>query len=338
VDDVRAFIDATEAFFSALASVGWGALALAVFFHVLKLALRVRAWQNILRAAHPGERVPYGGVFGAYIAGVGVNSIAPARAGDLVKLYLAKRRVRHSNYPTLTSTLVVETLFDFVVATGLFFYALKLGLLPGAPDLPALPAFDWSFVVEHPRLAAFFGSVLLAGILIFTAWAARRVTAFREKVVRGFDVLRDRNVFLTQVVSWQALSWVARVLSVYFFLRAFHVDATVETTAAVLVVQGLSTLLPFTPGGLGTQQAVLLFALSGAATRSTILAFSVGMQLVTVVVNVVIGFAAIAVMMRTLRWRGRVFAPEEGLATEPAAPQNAASERAGSPSRSTLRG
>src|ERR671922_769618 len=110
VDDVRAFIDATEAFFSALASVGWGALALAILFHVLKLVLRVRAWQNILRASYPGERVPYGGVFGAYVAGVGVNSLAPARAGDLVKLYLAKRRVRQSNYPTLTSTLVVETL------------------------------------------------------------------------------------------------------------------------------------------------------------------------------------------------------------------------------------
>jgi uncharacterized membrane protein YbhN (UPF0104 family) len=338
VDDVRAFLDATEAFFSALASVSWGALFLGILFHVVKLALRVRAWQNILRAAYPSERVAYGGVFGAYLAGVGVNSIAPARAGDFVKLYLAKRRVRHSSYPTLTSTLVVETLFDFVVATALFFYALKLGILPGAPDLPALPAFDWSFVVEHPRLAALLGSILLAGILIFTAWASRHVTAFREKVSRGFDILRHRDVFLTQVVTWQAASWVARVLSVFFFLRAFHVDATFETTAAVLVVQGLSTLLPFTPGGLGTQQAVLLFALSGAAARSTILAFSVGMQLVTVVVNVVIGFAAIAVMMRTLRWRGRVFAPEEGLVTEPAGSPTGPTEPAGSRSKSTLPG
>ena len=59
---------------------------------------------------------------------------------------------------------------------------------------------------------------------------------------------------------------------------------------------------------------MLVFALSGAAARSDVLAFSVGMQLVTVVVNVVLGFAAIAVMLRTLRWRGHVFAPEEGLA------------------------
>jgi len=124
VDDVRAFLDATEAFFSALASVGWGALLLGVLFHVVRLALRVRGWQNILRASYPSSSVPYSTAFGAYVAGVGINSIAPARAGDVVKVYLAKHRIEGSSYPTLGSTLVVETIFDFVVATGLFLYAI----------------------------------------------------------------------------------------------------------------------------------------------------------------------------------------------------------------------
>lgn len=313
MDDVRAFIDASEAFFRAIASVGWGALALAVAFHVAKLALRVRGWQNILRAAYPSARVGYTGVFGSYVAGVGVNSIVPARGGDLVKLYLAKRRVRASAYPTLASTLVVETLVDFVIATGLFLYAVKLGLLPGVPDLPALPAFDWSFVIRHPLVAAFFGSVLLGGAILLVAWASRQVTAFRAKVTRGFVILGDRRRYAREVVSWQLASWFARAFSVYFFLEAFHVEASVQTTIAVLVIQGLSTLLPFTPGGAGTQQAVLVFALAGEAARSQVLAFSVGMQIVTVAANLVLGFAAIAIMMRTLRWRRHVLAADEGL-------------------------
>lgn len=330
MEDVQAFVNASRAFLGALAAVGWTALALGVAFHVIKLVLRVRAWQNILRAAHPGKRVRYSGVFGAYVAGVGVNSIAPARGGDLVKLYLAKRRVEGSAYPTLGSTLVVETLFDFVLASALFLYALRLGLLPGVPDLPALPAFDWSFVVRHPRIAAFAGAVLLGGLILLAAWASRHVTAFRQKVRMGFTILGDRRAFLIQVVSWQAASWVARALGVYFFLRAFHVEATAETTIAVLVVQGLSTMLPFTPGGAGTQQAILVFALAGTAPRSTILAFSFGMQAITVAVNLVLGFAAIALMLRTLRWREHVFAPEEGLAPP--------SEPTGEPPRSALRG
>jgi uncharacterized membrane protein YbhN (UPF0104 family) len=329
VDDVRAFIDAAQAFFSALASVAWIPLALAIVFHVTRLTLRVRAWQNILRASHPGSEVPFSTTFGAYVAGVGINSIVPARGGDVVKVYVAKHRIAGSSYPTLGSTLLVETLFDFVVATGLFIYAISLGVLPGLPDLPRIPAFDWSFVVEHPRLAAFLGCVLLGAAIVGVAWASRHVNHFKEKVARGFLILGDRRAFLTQVVAWQAASWIARAFTVYFFLRAFHIDAGVDTVVAVLVVQGLSTLLPFTPGGAGTQQAVLVFALRGTAAASAVLAFSVGMQIVTVAVNVALGFGALALMLRTLNVRRHLFAARQDVAT---------AESTAPPSRSTLRG
>jgi uncharacterized membrane protein YbhN (UPF0104 family) len=306
VDDVRAFLDASEAFFRAVAAVSWGALTLAILFHILRLLLRVRGWQNIIRAAYPGTKVRYRSVFGSYMAGVGVNAIVPARGGDVVKLYLVKHRVEGSTYPTLTSSLVVETLFDFVVASVLFLAAIQMGILPGLPDLPRLPAFDWTFVVEHPRAAAFLGSVILGGAVLLVAWATRHVKNFKEKVALGFAVLRDWHVYVRQVVSWQAASWAARIASTFFFLRAFHVDATAETTIAVLVVGSLSTVLPFTPGGAGTQQAILVFALAGAASSSTILAFSFGQQLVVTIVNVALGFGAILLMLGTLRWRGHV--------------------------------
>jgi uncharacterized membrane protein YbhN (UPF0104 family) len=328
VDDVHAFLDAVQAFFSQIAAVSFGPLALAILLHVLKLALRVRAWQNILRASYPEATVPYRGIFGSYVAGVGVNSIAPARGGDLVKLYLAKRRVEGSTYPTLASSLVVETIFDFVVATALLLWALKLGILPGVPDLPRLPAFDWTFVIEHPELAALLGGVLLFGAVLFARWASHHVNALRAKLARGFAVLHDRRAFVRDVVSWQAASWLARIGSVWFFLEAFHIDATAETTVAVLVVQSLSTLLPFTPGGAGAQQAVLVFTLAGTASATAILSFSVGMQLTTVAVNVVLGFGAIAVMLRTLSWRRHVESERE-LATPvaPAGPEPARAPR-----------
>jgi uncharacterized membrane protein YbhN (UPF0104 family) len=336
VDDVRSFLDASEAFFKAFAAVAWGALLLAVVFHVVRLALRVRAWQNILHAAYPGTRIPYRTVFGSYLAGVGVNAVVPARGGDVVKLYLVKHRVEASTYPTLASSLVVETLFDFVVASVLFLIAIQLGLLPGLPELPDLRAFDWTFVVEHPRLAFFFGSIMLGGLIILLAWAARHVRNFKEKVTLGFAILRDRRMYFREVVSWQAASWVARIASTFFFLRAFHVDATAETTLAVLVVQGLSTVLPFTPGGAGTQQAILVFALAGAASASTILAFSFGQQLVVTIVNVALGFGAILLMMGTLRWRGHVRGVEAEVRGSEAQPPETEANRpqAGARSRS----
>ncbi len=335
MDDVRGFLDACQAFFDTIASVAFWPLLLAVSLHVLKLLLRGRAWQNILRSSYPESEVPYWGVFGSYMAGVGVNSLAPARGGDLVKLYLVRRQVDNSSYPTLASSLVVETLFDFVVSSILFLWALKLGILPGLPDLPALPAFDWAFVVRHPVIAAFIGCVLIGLIIIGLSWASHHVAQFGEKLAQGFAILHDRRAFLTGVVTWQAASWLARGAAVYFFLEAFHIPASVEATVTVLVVQGLSTLLPFTPGGAGTQQAVLVYAFSGTAAASTVLGFSVGMQLVTTAVNVVLGFGFIAVMLRTLRWKQHVLADQE---LRKATSEPAPSEPAASSSRSVLRG
>ena len=308
MDDVRGFLDACQAFFDTITSVAFWPLLLAVSLHVLKLLLRGRAWQNILRASYPGERVPYWGVFGSYMAGVGVNSLAPARGGDVVKLYLVKRQVKESSYPTLASSLVVETLFDFVVASVLFLWAIKVGppARGAGPPRTCRPSTGRSSSptpCSQPSSAAFSSASRSSGM----AWASHRVNEFREKLAQGFAILHDRRAFLTGVVTWQAASWLARGAAVYFFLEAFHIPASVQATVTVLVVQGLSTLLPFTPGGAGTQQAVLVFAFSGTAAASTVLGFSVGMQLVTTAVNVLLGFGAIAVMLRTLRWRQHVY-------------------------------
>ncbi len=307
MDDVRQFVDAVESFWRHLAAVGWGALALGCLMHVFRLSARVRAWQNILRAAYPEARVLFRDVFAAYWAGVAVNALTPARGGDVVKLYIAKHRVKQgTTYPTLASSLLVETLFDLVFGVCLLLTAAQLGLLPALPDLPKIPAFDWSYAVEHPRIAAIFGVVLLIAIVVVTVWATRHIVAFKERVRLGFAVLNDWHVYLREVVSWQALSWAFRIASVSFFLRAFHVPVNWETVLTVLVVSGVATTLPLTPGGLGTTQAVLVFALSGWASASAVLSFSVGMQISTVVVNVVIGFGAIAATLGTLRWKDRV--------------------------------
>jgi uncharacterized membrane protein YbhN (UPF0104 family) len=306
VEDVRPVVDAFDAFVSHLAAVAWIPVGIAVGLHLVRLACRARAWQHIVAAACPRDRFGYGTALGAYVAGVGVNAIAPARAGDVLKVYLAKRQLPDASYATLASTLVVETLFDFVVGIGLFTWAISAGVLPGVPDISRLSALDWRLVVEHPRLAAIAAGVLAGlGVLAF-AWCSKRARAFWAHVRDGFVILSDRRAFFTQVVSWQALSWVARYFAVAEFLRAFHVDSSPQIVLSVLVVGSLSTLLPFTPGGVGTQQAVLVFVLGGTTSAAAVLSFSIGMHAISVALNVVVGFTAIGAMLRTLRWRDQV--------------------------------
>jgi uncharacterized membrane protein YbhN (UPF0104 family) len=310
---VGKIIDAAGEFFHHLAEVHWLPLAVALGFHLLRLLTRAPAWRNIIRASYPGTTVPRRSVLGAYLAGVGVNAIVPARGGDLLRLYLVRHRVGDTSYPTLGSTLIVETLLDTVIAGGILVWALAIGVLPGLDVLPHLPQVDWSWPLRHKREAAIIGAVWLVVLILFVVIAIRRVREFKERVRQGFKILGTPRRYVSQVVTWQLASWGFRIASVYFFLEAFRVPATLHNALLVLVVQSLSTLFPFTPGGVGTQQGLLVYVFSRAGTgiaRSLLLSFSVGVYVATTILNVALGFGALFLMLGTLRWR-RVVVPEE---------------------------
>jgi uncharacterized membrane protein YbhN (UPF0104 family) len=298
---VGEFFHAVRVFFDHLASVGWGALGIALAFHFAKVAVRTVAWRNIIQAAYPQTRVPLPPVFGAYVAGVGINSIAPARVGDLVKLYLVRHKIPGTTYTTLASTLFAETLVDLVLAGAIFIWALTQGVLPGLNVLPNLPTFDWGWLLRHGRLTATLVALLVLGILWFLWWASRHIEGFKQRVGAGLAILRDRPRYLREVVSWQVLSWVFRIASLFFFLRAFHVRATVHNALLAQTVDSLATLLPFSPGGAGTKQGLLVYVLRGQASSSQLLAFSVGTNIAIVVFNVAVAAIAVFLMLRTLR-------------------------------------
>jgi uncharacterized membrane protein YbhN (UPF0104 family) len=301
--DLQTFFHAVHEFFGHLAAVDFGALSIACAFQVARLLVRTRAWRNIIAAAYPESRVRWRHVLGGYLAGVGLNALTPARGGDVLKLFLVKRRVEGSTYPTLAATLVVETLFDAVVGVGLLLWALHLGGLPSLDRLPRLPSIDWGWPLRHPRIAEIGALALgiLIGVLLVVA--TRRVQAFWKRVAQGFAILRDPPAYLTGVVTWQALSWGFRLGAVYWMLRAFNLPASVHNALLVQIAQSLSTVLPITPGGAGTEQGLLLYLFRGKAGRTEVLSFSVGMHIAIVVVNVLLGVVAVALLTRSLRVR-----------------------------------
>jgi len=297
------FFHAVHVFFDHLAGVGWMALAVGLAIHFARLLTRTVAWRNILAASYPNEHWRWRSVARAYIGGVGINSIVPGRAGDLVKLYLVHREQPATTYTTLASTLVTETLLDLVLATSIFLWALTQGVLPSLHVLPTIPAFDWGWLFRDPRTTAIVAAALTVGAIWLWYWASQHVADFKQRVGQGFAILRDRRRYGREVVSWQLLSWVLRIASLYWFLRAFHVHASVHNALLAQVVDSFSTLLPFSPGGAGTKQGLLVYVLRGEASSSTLLAFSVGQYVAVTIFNVVIGAIAIFASLGTLRLR-----------------------------------
>lgn len=297
---------AFRVFFDHVRAIAWLPVAYAVACQSLKLAVRSRAWRNILAAAYPDTRVRWRSVFGAYAAGVGVNAIVPVRGGDVLKLFLVRRRVEGATFATLGATLLVETLVDAVLSAALIVWAVETNVLPGLHVLHRLPSVDWFWLFGHPRAAAAVaGGTLVLGF-VAGLWAAARIAAFRHRVAQGFAVLHTPGRYLRGVVAWQLLDWTLRLATIFFFLRAFHVHADVHNALRVQVTESLSTIVPLTPAGIGTAQALVVFVLSGEASRGALLSFSVGMKTIQSAFNAALGLTAIAVMLRTLHWRRAV--------------------------------
>ena len=300
---MHAFFHAVSVFWDHLAAVRWEALAIALGCQYLKLVFRGVAWRNILAAAYPETRVRTLPVFGAYVAGVGVNAIAPARVGDLVKLYLVKHRIEGSTYPALASSLFTETLFDFFAAGAIFIWALTAGVVPSRRVIEHLPSVDWSWPLRHPKATLAIGIVLLVLVIVGIVYARRRVESFRRDLGRGVAILHEPRAYFGKVVSLQALSWVARLATIYWFLRAFRLTPSLHNALVVQTVESLSTLMPVTPGGAGTKQGLTAYALRHEFSVPAVVSFSVGMNIAIVVANVLLGAIALLLMARTLRWR-----------------------------------
>jgi uncharacterized membrane protein YbhN (UPF0104 family) len=306
LSSISAFTDAARVFLNHLADVKLWPLAIALLLHTANLLLRTCAWYAILRAAYPGTSYRYRSCAGAYLAGVGVNAIAPARGGDLVKIFLTRTRLPGSTTPTIIASLLVETLTDIVLGAVLLSYALTQHVLPRVPELPSIPAFEWSWAVANPTLAAIIATfILLAGILIVRR-AKAAGQAFAARVRQGFTILRTPRRYVIAVVIPQVAGWICRVGAAAAFLEAFGIPGTLRNALLVMVVGSLTTLLPVTPGGVGTQQALIVVVLSGAASDAHLLSFSVGAQAAVIVANALIGGVALVLMLRTLSLRSAI--------------------------------
>jgi uncharacterized membrane protein YbhN (UPF0104 family) len=284
---------------------------LALVFQIANLILRSFAFRNVLAAAYPEKRISPVTVGGAYAAGVALNAFAPARGGEALKIALLRLRIPGSSVPTLVSAGVLLTVLDAAIGSSLIAGAWGFGLLPSLPP-PRLPSID--ALTGHPLVVGAIGLTLVVASLLAGGPILRRARGLWLHVEQGGAILRTPMRYLRSVVTLQLAGWACRTGVAFSLLAAFHLPATVPVAVLVVVAGGLSTLVP-TPGGAGTQQVLLVYALQQTASTAAALSFSVGMQVGITTVNTIIGVAALMLMFRTLRPVAAVRAVRRSTAT-----------------------
>jgi uncharacterized protein (TIRG00374 family) len=296
---ISSFFNAVGQFFSDLAAVHWLALALGLLFFGLNLTVRSRADFHSLRAAYPAVGFQWRRVWGAYFAAVGFNNVVPARGGDVIKLFLTRSSIPGSRYPTVASAFFVQSIFDASVGVLVLIFAFTQGVFPKPPDFSKLSSFDISYLAAHFHLTLFLITAL--GVLGLVAFAllSERAKAFWARVRQGVTILSDRRRYLREVAALQAVGWMCRFAAFWFLLEAFRIGASVKNVLLVFAVNQVAGAVPFTPGGAGVQQALLVkvFATSGAST-AVVAAYSVGQQIAIAVFTALVGLGAIVFIFR----------------------------------------
>jgi hypothetical protein len=206
----------------------------------------------------------------------------PAKGGEAVKVGLLRMQLPGASMLTLAGATSVVLLFDAMIGISALLTA-WLGF-----GLPAPPhAFHADRLLAHPWM--------LAGACVVVAVVARRVArplrSGARKLARGAAVLRSPRRALLRVASWQLLAWCCRVGAALAMLAAFGLHADPKAAVLVVVLGGMSTLAP--AGGAGAQQLLVVYGLTGVASASSALTFSVGMQLLLTSVNCLLGLAAV---------------------------------------------
>ncbi len=238
-------------------------LAALFALQVATMAMTAYQWHVLLRKEDPSLR--FRDVFQVHLAGNFVESVTPSSklGGEAAKVYLFRRRTG-ACYHTLTSFLLVHKYVSLLP-----FLAICAAFLVAAPFLIALPA------------AVYAAFVMLAIPLGLLAWSINRgprpaghrpeAPGLRGRAAKAVDYLATaasrsrelsppaerRSLFLLSFVVWG-------LYPVKIFLVASLLGIEIGLTLAIAATYAayLVSMLPLTPGGLGTFEGTLALVLS----------------------------------------------------------------------------
>jgi glycosyltransferase 2 family protein len=236
---------------AALAHANGTWLCIALVFIGIDFTLKIYRWRTMLHEL--GAPVSTAQAAIPFMGCVALNNILPFRAGDVIRVVAFRALTRLSTSAQL-STLILERLLDVATLLALLFATLSIGQIDVLPP-PLLRAFEAAAALIVGALAAF-----LAAPGVFT-WLSRRAEALWP-ILRPLvgAVLRlslavsslSRPGLLGRLAALSVLAWLAEAGAYLAVGHALGIGSNVEVAITALAVGTLSTLIPSSPGYIGT--------------------------------------------------------------------------------------
>jgi uncharacterized protein (TIRG00374 family) len=237
------------------ANFWWLLPGIAAYF--IAVAVRTWRWSYLLR---PYKHVSFGSLYETVVIGYMGNNVYPARAGELVRAYVLRRK---EGIPIAFSlaTVLLERITDGIVMVAF--------VLIGLPNVANLPPSANSIVLIAAGLfavaVAVFFWMALAPVMaermahaVITRVIPHRfqglLLGFVTRFVQGARSL-SRPADLFMIVFSTALAWLIETVKYWFVMHAFSFNLTFVDLMLVNGVANLFTIIPSGPGYVGTYDA-----------------------------------------------------------------------------------
>lgn len=238
-------------------------VALGILSYFLALVVRTWRWQVLLS---PIKTISILKLFPVLSAGYMANNVYPARAGDLLRTVLLRKKEEVPISASL-ATILVEHLFDGIAILALVL--LNLGQLTRYA-----PSSQWVSIIENSAfwVGLVFGLILLLFIAMvmipermrgISSWVIDHIlpTKIRsavkdivEKFTEGLNILRSPLQSLV-VMLQSVMIWVIEGGLYWGVMKALGLDLSFQSLLMVVGIVNLVLLVPAAPGGLGTFDA-----------------------------------------------------------------------------------
>lgn len=268
-------------------------IALAAVLLTLEFLVRALRWRVLLRPISPGIRL--GPLFSATLVGAAVNTLLPARAGDLARPLLAHRRTGVPLVPML-ATAVVERILDLVGLLVIFLF--MLATLPVQDMLADLPPDRQVLVENLRRYGVIMGLAGLGGLLalVAAAWRPGLVAHWTDRLCRALPARIARPVEqvlgglatglsslarlrdLGKALGFTLVLWFNGALAIRILFTAFELPLGFDAAAFTAVAIALAVVLPQAPGFVGVfhvaiQNTLDLWRVGGEAPAAFAMVF-----------------------------------------------------------------
>lgn len=267
----------------AFAKADLWALSLAVAAFSVGLGCKIERWRRMLLQTN--GKLTWADCYGPMVASVAANNVLPFRAGDIMRAFGFNGRLGINASVSLT-TIVVERLLDLLIVISF------LGL--------ALIAFgtDSSRVIGVGGGVLIGSAVAILSVLLFPRmlspllfWGAGLITRLSPGVGSGTErelekifaaleyTAKSRTMYA--LIVWSLLAWTAEGCAFWFTAMALQTIEVPTVAWLALPAATLSTMIPSTPGYVGTFDYFTAQAMTvGGNTLATSVAYAFLVHLV----------------------------------------------------------